>query len=340
MQNPLVSIIIPNFNKANFVKETLCSLMAQTCANFEVVIVDDASTDDSVRAIEETIKDDARFKLIKQPQGQGGSAARNLGFANSNGEFVMFFDSDDLLTPTCLERRVKTFLMAENRDIDFCVFPMGCFKKEVGDSASTWIPVKGQDDLSKFLAHQMPWTIMQPLWKRGFLEKLKIGNFVGPFDEEFPRLQDVEMHTRALLIGAKYQVCGDDEPDCYYRIDENRSTHSLEKQLENKMLGFLMYLQKISLILLNKPMSSRYKRNLLGTLFEAWHQLCQGYEMGQVSTAFFKRQKGLIQEQLVRLDAFSWKLKIWYLFYEFAFLKCKACKVKGFNWFMKRVIQL
>lgn len=329
---PLISIIIPNFNKANFVKETLLSLMAQTYANFEVVVVDDASTDDSVRVIEETIKDDARFKLIKQSQGRGGSAARNLGFANSSGEFVMFFDSDDSLAPTCLERRLKTFLMAENQRVDFCVFPMGCFKKEVGDSASTWIPVKGQDDLPKFLAHQMPWTIMQPLWKRTFLEKLKIGDFVGPFDEEYPRLQDVEMHTRALLIGAKYQVCDDGAPDCYYRIDVARTTMNREAQLLRQIDGFCLYVKKMGVRLMSAP--SHAKAALRLTLFSGFVALCYWGQQGEVSQSFEKKRVAELFNVAEEVRLLRWYHVLLIKFY------CLVLRgrVKGINWMMRTLL--
>lgn len=332
MNGPLVSVIVPNFNKASFVKETLLSVMAQTCANFEVVIVDDTSTDDSVRVIEETIKDDARFRLIKQPQGQGGSAARNLGFANSNGEFVMFFDSDDLLAPTCLERRVKTFLKAENQHVDFCVFPMGCFKKEVGDCASKWIPVKGQDDLSKFLAHQMPWTIMQPLWKRAFLEKLKIGNFVGPFDEEFPRLQDVEMHTRALLIGARYCICEDEESDCYYRIDVARTTMNHEVQLLRQLNGFCLYVKKMGTQLVNAP--SHAKAALRLTLFSGFVALCYWGQQGEVSRSFEKERIA----ELFNVAEEECLLRWYHTFLIKFYSSVLRGRVKGINWIMRTLL--
>lgn len=332
MNRPLISIIVPNFNKANFVKETLLSLMAQTYAEIEVVIVDDASTDDSVRLIEETIKDDARFKLIKLAQCRGGSAARNFGFANSNGEFVMFFDSDDLLVPTCLEWRLRTFLMAENQYVDFCVFPMGCFKKEVGDSASTWIPVKRQDDLSKFLAHQMPWTIMQPLWKRGFLEKLKIDNFVGPFDEEFPRLQDVEMHTRALLIGARYCICNDGAPDCYYRIDVARTTMNREAQLLRQINGVCLYVKKMGAQLVSA--TSHTKAALRLTLFSGFVALCYWRQQGEVAQSFEKERIAELFNVAEDVCLFRWHHALLIKFY------CLVLRgrVKGINWAMRALL--
>ena len=88
----LVSILIPNYNKASYLRPTLDSIMAQTYSNWECIIVDDHSTDISWEIIEEYAKTDSRFKIYKRPNhlAKGGNVCRNYAFTNSVGDFVVF----------------------------------------------------------------------------------------------------------------------------------------------------------------------------------------------------------------------------------------------------------
>jgi glycosyltransferase involved in cell wall biosynthesis len=99
---PLISVIVPVFNVADFVGPCLASLKAQSFAGFEAIIVDDGSTDDSRARIAESIAGDARFRLFASPNG-GLSAARNIGLALARGRFIAFLDGDDRFAPEFLE---------------------------------------------------------------------------------------------------------------------------------------------------------------------------------------------------------------------------------------------
>src|SRR5947209_3795753 len=96
-----VSVIIPLYNKAPYVRRTLDSVRAQTFADYEVIVVDDGSTDGGAAVVEGF--GDPRFRLIAQPNA-GPGAARNRGLAEAGGEFVAFLDADDEWLPTFLER--------------------------------------------------------------------------------------------------------------------------------------------------------------------------------------------------------------------------------------------
>lgn len=102
MNEPLISIIIPNYNYAKYIARTIDSALAQTYPNIEVVVVDDESKDDSLDVLEEF---GSRIKVIAQTN-QGVSAARNNGVAASSGELVAFLDADDLWSPEKLERQM------------------------------------------------------------------------------------------------------------------------------------------------------------------------------------------------------------------------------------------
>ena len=103
----LVSIVVPVFNVAATLAETLTSLLAQTYRNFEIIIVDDGSSDGSA-AIAEGFLGDGRIRIIPQPN-RGLAGARNTGIAAAQGDFIAFCDADDLWEPEKLERHLQHF---------------------------------------------------------------------------------------------------------------------------------------------------------------------------------------------------------------------------------------
>lgn len=124
---PFFSVIIPLFNSEMTIAKTLQSVFQQSFDDFEVIIVDDGSTDKGVIQIQPFLSD-KRFCLIKQ-ENEGVSAARNKGAAKAQGEFLAFLDSDDLLTPDWLSD-FHTCIMKGKNDLCFCGASFD-FKKEI-----------------------------------------------------------------------------------------------------------------------------------------------------------------------------------------------------------------
>ena len=114
--NPTVSIIIPAFNSASFLPETLASVSAQTLADWECIVVDDGSADDTEKVVKEWMATDRRFFYIYQTN-KGLSGARNSGLAHARGRFVQFLDADDVLLPRKLEKQVSGLLGAEQQGL-------------------------------------------------------------------------------------------------------------------------------------------------------------------------------------------------------------------------------
>lgn len=112
--NPLITVITPTFNRADFIEEAVNSVLAQTYGNFELLIVDDGSTDDTKAVLAPALQD-TRVQYFYQ-QNQGQSVARNLALAKAKGEFICFLDSDNYWPPEKLESQVRQF--AENPDYD------------------------------------------------------------------------------------------------------------------------------------------------------------------------------------------------------------------------------
>lgn len=98
---------MPMYNSEDFIKVTLESVLAQTYQNWELLIIDDCSTDSSVKIVEIYCKRDFRIKLFRNPKNIGVSESRNQGILKSTGNYLSFLDSDDILTPNKLEKQLN-----------------------------------------------------------------------------------------------------------------------------------------------------------------------------------------------------------------------------------------
>lgn len=104
---PLFSVVIPAYNVQEYIGDTLQSVFCQTCADFEIIVVEDGSTDDTARILAEL--KDPRLRVIRQ-KNKGVSAARNAGFAVARGKYIAMLDSDDLWKPWHLELARRFFI--------------------------------------------------------------------------------------------------------------------------------------------------------------------------------------------------------------------------------------
>ncbi len=115
---PLVSIIIPCHNQGRYLAEAVSSSLDQTYRNVEILVVDDGSTDDTARVMEDFVTD-SRVRFFRQPN-QGPSVARNNGVANSRGEFLNFLDADDTIAPRKVERQVPVLIADSGLGFAYC----------------------------------------------------------------------------------------------------------------------------------------------------------------------------------------------------------------------------
>lgn len=104
--NELVSIIVPAYNTKNFIRQTIESVQNQTYTNWEMILADDASTDQTVSIIEEFSQKDSRIKLFKLPQNRGNGFARNFALEKAAGKYIAYLDADDLWFPEKLEKQI------------------------------------------------------------------------------------------------------------------------------------------------------------------------------------------------------------------------------------------
>ncbi len=182
-----VSVIVPTFNRSAILGKALGSVRAQTFSDFEVLVVDDGSTEDigaAVAAIE-----DQRFSCLRHTENQGAPAARNTGLAVAKGEFVAFLDSDDLWAPNKLALQIAMF---ETGPPDLGIVYGGYHDEDRGSLAFV---AKHRGDLSEtlLLGNCIGGTSL-PLIRRSLLQQ------VGGFDESLPSCQDWDLWIRLARI--------------------------------------------------------------------------------------------------------------------------------------------
>ncbi|MGJ8551128.1 glycosyltransferase family 2 protein [Winogradskyella wichelsiae] len=219
MTDPLVSIIIPTFNRAHLIGETLDSVLAQTYQNWECIVVDDGSTDHTAEVLSSYCDKDSRFQYHHRPADRlpGGNAARNYGFEISKGEYLIFLDSDDIIIDTNLEYRVK---YCNIYDLDVLINPTGTFNNVLGDSDLLWNKVEENSSVIEFVTSylhlDMPWHTNGPTWNRLFYEK------VGGWNESLGAWQDWELHCRLLFYNPEIFI-NVNSVDNYFRVSQHDS---------------------------------------------------------------------------------------------------------------------
>ncbi len=308
----LISIIVTCYNKSEYIKETIASVLEQTFTDWELLIIDDASIDNSVNKISEF--EDKRIKLIVNECNKGANYSRNLGLNMAVSEYVIFLDGDDLLSNTCLDNRWK--VVQKNKGFDLYVFDMGVFNDTVGDDKRIWSP-RTKDPLKDFLAHKLPWTIMQPLWHKKLLLN------INGFDEKFSRLQDVELSTRALMQkGVKFKIINGC-PDCYYRVKQNRIA-SIYQLMEKWVTSCNTYCGKFALLLSGTP----YYKYLFGTIARTHLQLIHYFKVNKIT-----HDELIFLEKKLYNDAPSLNSLQRVVVKVIRFFNLKGLNIPGFNYF-------
>lgn len=121
ISSPLVSVVVPVYNTQGFVQACIDSVINQSYTNWELILVDDQSTDNSFKICQEAADIDPRIKAIRQDKNAGALEARNRGIKEANGKFICFLDSDDTFEPVKIEIQLA-FMLKEKHAISFTMF--------------------------------------------------------------------------------------------------------------------------------------------------------------------------------------------------------------------------
>lgn len=231
VKKPLVSVIIPCFNYAHFLPEALESILNQTYKNWECIVVNDGSTDDTRKVTQSYTKKDERFKYFYQSN-KGVSVARNRGIKKCRGKYIQLLDADDFIAPEKIKNQLKCF--NANPSIDIVYSEYQCFNNE--DRSKTWIYSRvhlEKDSLKDFAKY----------WEKGlsipihcFLYKKTCFDKWGLFDESFlPSQEDWDSHLIFAAAGAKYMFLSG--VTAFYRVtDCSRAGDPCKMRMGRKML--------------------------------------------------------------------------------------------------------
>ncbi len=201
-------------NSAAFIQIALDSMVAQTERDWELLVTDDGSTDDTAAIVEAVGRTDPRVRLLRHETAKGPAAARNTALREARGEWVTILDSDDAFAPERLERMVK---IAEERRLDFLADNLILVdfetRRHLGEAfPKQWMSGEQLIDLHWFVKQNwpseeidtQPFGIVKPLARRAFLERQNLW-----YDEKIRCGEDFLLYGEALLAGARFGLTSD-----------------------------------------------------------------------------------------------------------------------------------
>lgn len=201
MENPLVSIIIPVYNRASIVGITLDSIISQTYKDWECIIVDDGSTDNTYDTLIRYQQKDARIKPYRKPlnKKKGGNACRNYGLKKSKGALIVWFDSDDIMQQSYLSFQVKA-LKGDKYNYSICKSIWHTMTGRVKNGFRS-LQIKSDDPINDYIQFKIFWPINAVCYKRTFLSTNNLS-----FDEDLQQSQEYDFHVKVLKADNVYQI--------------------------------------------------------------------------------------------------------------------------------------
>lgn len=263
MNGELVSIIIPAYNVDNYLEECVNSLLCQTYTNYEIVIIDDGSTDNTYNIGKQLTVESVKVKLFHQ-ENQGVSIARNIGMQKANGEFFVFVDADDIAAPQYIETLVAC---ARKSDMG-----MAGFTSERGEIATkvsmNTVDIRASDMMESILCGT---NYDGYLWNKIFQRKIIENNNLR-FQKNIVVWEDLLFVLQYLNNCDKVTIS--DEKLYYYRyregsavnntrLDKYRSKYEVMKKIKEQDFGYTKQSRKKTSFLYFETMFSYLNRILI-----------------------------------------------------------------------------
>jgi glycosyltransferase involved in cell wall biosynthesis len=300
----MISIIMPMYNSSKWIVETLTSISMQSYINFECIIIDDESTDNSIEITQKFILNDARFRLIGRPENlkKGPSSCRNHGCALANGNFIQFFDSDDIMHPEHLQEKNKAINQS-----DFVVCKLqefqGDFDYDLFKTDNVPNILKFDDLFEAFVCGYFPMLMVAPMWRTEVLKRYL------PFNENLHVLEDHELYSRTLF---KFKTCAIvNKTLIYYRQSQTSSMNQFYANLQTGIDSYLLAKKTVLKLSQSKNIKLAILKMVLGIMRMGLAQ--KNYQNAEKCFAFIKTEK---------------------LAYNFG-LQSKICRVQVFYFFFK-----
>ena len=234
---PTVSVIIPTYNRAGVVGRAIQSVLHQTFQDFELIVVDDGSLDNTREIVREFQKQDRRITYIGHNKNKGGATARNTGIRASRGKYIAFLDSDDEWLAKKLEKQLTFFEQGECPELGVVYTGVRYKSDRKGTALADTMPRLRGWVYSNLLWQNRVGTTSTPLIKKSCF------NHVGLFDEQLPSKQDRDMWIR---IARKYTFDFVDEQLVVCYLTRKRISTNLEHQIRGYRLWLKKYAPEMS----------------------------------------------------------------------------------------------
>lgn len=239
MQNNTVSIIIATFNRADLIGEAIESILEQSYSDWECIIVDDGSSDNTEEVVSKFIERDKRIQFYHRHKNRpkGPNSSRNFGIEKSKGNYILSLDSDDWLLPSHLEKKMKALnanpdavgvlsktIMVDNN------------KKELKKETRTFLT---DNLLEDFISLKISWYMHDIIWRRSFLDGKML------YNEKLLKMLDRDFHIRRLAENPNLILV--DDYLALYRIHENsNSSNSDYKVAESRHNAIIHILDSLN----------------------------------------------------------------------------------------------
>lgn len=307
ISSPHVSVVIPTYNSAKFLTQALNSVLNQTYTNYEVIVIDDGSTDKTREALKPYL---SQIKYIYQDN-QGVAAARNKGIATATGKLIAFLDADDLFLPDKLQQQVSIFANQPHIGMVVSGWHLTDEQGEIIDDVELWHSLP-QLDLHSWL-YWKPVLPSATMIRRNWLQK------VGGFPDATIPVEDVECFLELILQGCKATWCKH-IGTIYRQVNPNSLCRNTLRRVQSLEFLHQRFFAKADL-----PSSIRKEENNVNycnLVWSAWHLYQSGYEVemsdylrkslsytsqsaGEISLNWIESFENYCEQQNLQLDTYK-----------------------------------
>lgn len=272
VQNIKVSVLIPCYNSANYISETLQSCLSQDYQNIEIIVVDDGSTDNSVEVIREWVSKYDNIHLYLQ-KNSGVCRARNLAFEKSTGDYILYLDADDLISHDTVVNQVELLKGAENNVVATCAW--GRFYASLDDFKLERQPIykdyETAVELIEDLLNEGMFGLTCYLTPRSIIEK------AGLWNEQLTINTDGEFFIRVLANTGKIRYS---RQGCLYYRSNNPNSISQRKPTYAKGLSLLhSYRLELEYLQSKQLLTQRVKSGLIRSFQSVAYQYVQFHDI-------------------------------------------------------------
>mgnify|MGYP001398404880 CR=1 FL=1 len=195
----IVSIIMATYNREAFIEESLASITNQSYTDWECIIIDDGGTDNTAKIIEPILKKNRRFKYLSRTENykKGLPGCRNMGLDQSSGEYIVFFDDDDIAHPDTLKIAVGQL---KNSGLEYCRYLRqvfhGDFNLKFDKNLNFETQLLDKSHIEEMITGKLPFNSCQVLWSKTCFFNIR-------FNEDLMYAEEWECYSRILMEGAK-----------------------------------------------------------------------------------------------------------------------------------------